>query len=58
MYFFEGKDYSKIPSMEDEKRFELLLDEQSATLEDAGKEGRSLRNKASVSHLSFINAFI
>ncbi|XP_060776124.1 chromodomain-helicase-DNA-binding protein 1-like isoform X3 [Neoarius graeffei] len=48
MYFFEGKDYSKIPSMEDEKRFELLLDEQSATLEDTGKEGRSLRNKASV----------
>uniref|UniRef100_W5UIK8 Chromodomain-helicase-DNA-binding protein 1-like protein n=1 Tax=Ictalurus punctatus TaxID=7998 RepID=W5UIK8_ICTPU len=48
MYFFEGKDYSKIPSTEDEKRFELMLEEQSTPAEDAGKEGRSLRHKAGV----------
>ncbi|KAB5583814.1 hypothetical protein PHYPO_G00099960 [Pangasianodon hypophthalmus] len=48
MYYFEGKDYSKIPSTEDEKRFELMLEEQSAALEDAGKEGPSLRHKAGV----------
>lgn len=49
MYFFEGKDYSKIPSTEDEKRFELMLEEQSTPAEDDGKEGRSLRHKAGVS---------
>uniref|UniRef100_A0A8C1QXQ4 Chromodomain helicase DNA binding protein 1-like n=1 Tax=Cyprinus carpio TaxID=7962 RepID=A0A8C1QXQ4_CYPCA len=49
MYYFEGKDYSKDPSAEDEKTFELLLEKQLADLEDAGKEGRALRNKAGVS---------
>uniref|UniRef100_A0A673KJY0 Chromodomain-helicase-DNA-binding protein 1-like n=1 Tax=Sinocyclocheilus rhinocerous TaxID=307959 RepID=A0A673KJY0_9TELE len=49
MYYFEGKDYSKDPSAEDEKAFELLLEKQLAELEDAGKEGRALRNKAGVS---------
>uniref|UniRef100_A0A672LLX8 Chromodomain-helicase-DNA-binding protein 1-like n=1 Tax=Sinocyclocheilus grahami TaxID=75366 RepID=A0A672LLX8_SINGR len=49
MYYFEGKDYSKDPSAEDEKTFELLLEKQLADLEDAGKEGRALRNKAGMS---------
>ncbi|XP_043097824.1 chromodomain-helicase-DNA-binding protein 1-like isoform X2 [Puntigrus tetrazona] len=49
MYYFEGKDYSKDPSAEDEETFELLLEKQLADLEDAGKEGRALRNKAGVS---------
>ncbi|XP_051753151.1 chromodomain-helicase-DNA-binding protein 1-like [Ctenopharyngodon idella] len=49
MYYFEGKDYSKDPSAEDEKTFELLFEKQLADLEDAGKEGRALRNKAGVS---------
>ncbi|CAM4625932.1 unnamed protein product [Leuciscus chuanchicus] len=49
MYYFEGTDYSKDPSAEDEKTFELLLEEQLVDLEDAGKEGRTLRNKAGVS---------
>ncbi|KAG1938598.1 chromodomain-helicase-DNA-binding protein 1-like [Pimephales promelas] len=49
MYYFEGKDYSKDPSTEDEKTFELLLEKQLADLGDAGKEGRALRNKAGVS---------
>lgn len=48
MYFFEGRDYSKDPSAEDEKTFELILEKQLAELDDAGKEGRSLRNKAGV----------
>uniref|UniRef100_A0A672QRR1 Chromodomain helicase DNA binding protein 1-like n=1 Tax=Sinocyclocheilus grahami TaxID=75366 RepID=A0A672QRR1_SINGR len=42
-------DYSKDPSAEDEKAFELLLEKQLAELEDAGKEGCALRNKAGVS---------
>ncbi|XP_059426886.1 chromodomain-helicase-DNA-binding protein 1-like [Carassius carassius] len=49
MYYFEGKDYSKDPSADDEKTFELLLEKELADLEDAGKEGRALRNKAGVS---------
>ncbi|XP_051987148.1 chromodomain-helicase-DNA-binding protein 1-like [Xyrauchen texanus] len=49
MYYFEGKDYSKDPSAEDEKTFEMLLEKQLAELEDAGKESRTLRNKAGVS---------
>ncbi len=51
MYYFEGKDYSKDPSAADEKTFELLLEKQLADLEDAGKEGRALRNKAGVTYL-------
>ncbi|XP_056316116.1 chromodomain-helicase-DNA-binding protein 1-like [Danio aesculapii] len=48
MYYFEGKDYSKDPSADDEKAFELLLEKQIAEMEDAEKEGRALRNKAGV----------
>lgn len=49
MYIFEGTDYSKIPSVEDKKRFELMQGEQTPSPEDAGKEGRHLRHKARVS---------
>lgn len=48
MYFFEGKDYSKLPSTEDERRFELMLGERSDE-EDEKKEGRVLRHKSGVS---------
>ncbi|KAM9482671.1 chromodomain-helicase-DNA-binding protein 1-like [Clarias gariepinus] len=48
MYYFEGKDYSKIPSVEDEKRFKLMVQEHSAPQEHAGKAGRSLRHKVGV----------
>ncbi|XP_076870875.1 chromodomain-helicase-DNA-binding protein 1-like [Brachyhypopomus gauderio] len=46
MYYFEGKDYSKDPSTEDQSTFELLLEGQLAQLEDAGKESRTLRHRA------------
>ncbi|XP_061680437.1 chromodomain-helicase-DNA-binding protein 1-like [Syngnathoides biaculeatus] len=49
MYCFEGKDYSKDPSSEDQKSFERLLEEQLAELQKTGGEGRSLRNKTDVS---------
>ncbi|XP_051561906.1 chromodomain-helicase-DNA-binding protein 1-like [Myxocyprinus asiaticus] len=49
MYYFEGKDYSKDPSAEDERTFEMLFEKQLAELEDAGKVSRTLRNKAGVS---------
>ncbi|XP_072246146.1 chromodomain-helicase-DNA-binding protein 1-like isoform X2 [Leuresthes tenuis] len=49
MYFFEGKDYSKDPSSEDQKRFDLLLEEQLAEFQRAAGEGRALRHKAGVS---------
>ncbi|XP_060092741.1 chromodomain-helicase-DNA-binding protein 1-like [Heteronotia binoei] len=45
MYLYEGKDYSKNPSQEDQKAFEQLLDLQKTLLEE---EGRVLRNKANV----------
>ncbi|XP_054645360.1 chromodomain-helicase-DNA-binding protein 1-like isoform X2 [Dunckerocampus dactyliophorus] len=48
MYCFEGKDYSKDPSSEDQKSFERLLEEQLAELQKSVAEGRSLRNKADV----------
>ncbi|XP_072540472.1 chromodomain-helicase-DNA-binding protein 1-like [Salminus brasiliensis] len=48
MYYFEGKDYSKDPSIEDQKTFELLLEEQLTQLVDAGKEGRTLRHKTGI----------
>ncbi|XP_066520471.1 chromodomain-helicase-DNA-binding protein 1-like [Hoplias malabaricus] len=48
MYYFEGKDYSKDPSIEDQKTFELLIKEQLKQLEDAGKEGRTLRHKTGI----------
>ncbi|XP_077440208.1 chromodomain-helicase-DNA-binding protein 1-like isoform X3 [Vanacampus margaritifer] len=49
MYFFEGKDYSKDPSSEDQRKFERLLEEQLAETQEAGGEGPSLRNKTDVS---------
>nr|XP_057929759.1 chromodomain-helicase-DNA-binding protein 1-like isoform X2 [Doryrhamphus excisus] len=49
MYCFEGKDYSKDPSSEDQKSFERLLEEQLGELQKCVGDGRSLRNKADVS---------
>ncbi|KAM3619606.1 uncharacterized protein V6R79_010783 [Siganus canaliculatus] len=49
MYFFEGKDYSKDPSSEDQKHFERLLQEQLEEFQRAVGEGRALRHKAGVS---------
>ncbi|XP_013889366.1 chromodomain-helicase-DNA-binding protein 1-like [Austrofundulus limnaeus] len=49
MYFFEGKDYSKDPSSEDQKSFERLLEEQLTEFQKTAGEGRALRHKAGVS---------
>ncbi|XP_044054657.1 chromodomain-helicase-DNA-binding protein 1-like isoform X1 [Siniperca chuatsi] len=49
MYYFEGKDYSKDPSSEDQKSFDCLLKEQLAEFQRAAGEGRALRHKAGVS---------
>ncbi|XP_074525310.1 chromodomain-helicase-DNA-binding protein 1-like [Halichoeres trimaculatus] len=49
MYYFEGKDYSKDPSSEDQKSFERLLEEQLAEFQKAAGEGRALRHKTGVS---------
>ncbi|XP_068615739.1 chromodomain-helicase-DNA-binding protein 1-like [Brachionichthys hirsutus] len=46
MYYFEGKDYSKDPSAEDQKSFDCLLEGQLEELQSAVREGRALRNKA------------
>nr|XP_023656657.1 chromodomain-helicase-DNA-binding protein 1-like [Paramormyrops kingsleyae] len=46
MYVYEGRDYSRDPSSEDQKSFERLLDERLAAGE---KEGRVLRCKPGVS---------
>ncbi|KFP66618.1 Chromodomain-helicase-DNA-binding protein 1-like, partial [Cariama cristata] len=46
MYVYEGKDYSKEPSREDQKAFDQLLDLQKALTEETSKKGRALRNKA------------
>uniref|UniRef100_A0A3Q2QM69 Chromodomain helicase DNA binding protein 1-like n=1 Tax=Fundulus heteroclitus TaxID=8078 RepID=A0A3Q2QM69_FUNHE len=48
MYFFEGKDYSKDPSSEDQKSFDRMLEEQMAEFQKAAGEGRALRRKAGV----------
>lgn len=48
MYYFEGKDYSKDPSADDQKSFERLLEEQLDEFKKAAKEGRALRHKAGV----------
>lgn len=58
MYYFEGKDYSKIPSVEDEKRFKLMVQEHSAPQEHAGKAGRSLRHKVGVSPFSSLRNLV
>lgn len=49
MYYFEGKDYSKDPSADDQKSFQQLLEEQLAEFQKAVGEGRALRHKAGVS---------
>ncbi|KAM9831363.1 chromodomain-helicase-DNA-binding protein 1-like [Neosynchiropus ocellatus] len=49
MYYFEGKDYSKATSSEDQERFQSLLEAQKAEFEKAAVEGRALRNKTEVS---------
>ncbi|XP_054904484.1 chromodomain-helicase-DNA-binding protein 1-like isoform X2 [Poeciliopsis prolifica] len=46
MYFFEGKDYSKDPSSEDQRSFDRILEEQMAEFQKAAGEGRALRRKA------------
>ncbi|XP_030288036.1 chromodomain-helicase-DNA-binding protein 1-like [Sparus aurata] len=49
MYCFEGKDYSKDPSTEDQKSFDRLLEEQLDEFQRTAGEGRALRHKAGVS---------
>ncbi|KAM4738434.1 chromodomain-helicase-DNA-binding protein 1-like [Anableps anableps] len=49
MYFFEGKDYSKDPSSEDQKSFDRMLEEQLAEFQKSAGEGRALRRKAGFS---------
>ncbi|MEQ2269866.1 Chromodomain-helicase-DNA-binding protein 1-like [Xenotaenia resolanae] len=49
MYFFEGIDYSKDPSSEDQKSFDRMLEEQMAEFQKAAGEGRALRHKAGFS---------
>ncbi|KAK2835916.1 hypothetical protein Q5P01_016400 [Channa striata] len=46
MYYFEGKDYSKDPSSDDQKSFDRLFEEQLAEFQRAVGEGRALRHKA------------
>lgn len=48
MYYFEGKDYSKDPSTEDQKSFDRLLEEQLDEFQKTAGEGRALRHKAGV----------
>ncbi|XP_054858987.1 chromodomain-helicase-DNA-binding protein 1-like isoform X2 [Eublepharis macularius] len=48
MYLYEGKDYSKDPSREDQKAFQHLLELQKVLPEETSREGRALRNKANV----------
>ena len=48
MYYFEGRDYSKEPSTEDQKSFQRLQEEQLAELTDDSGGGPSLRHKAGV----------
>ncbi|KAJ3599973.1 hypothetical protein NHX12_033925 [Muraenolepis orangiensis] len=48
MYYYEGRDYSKEPSAEDQKSFQRLQEEQRAELTEDTGEGPSLRYKAGV----------
>lgn len=48
MYLYEGKDYSKELSREDQEAFDQLLGLQKVLIEDLSQEGRALRNKANV----------
>uniref|UniRef100_A0A3P9H0N8 Chromodomain helicase DNA binding protein 1-like n=1 Tax=Oryzias latipes TaxID=8090 RepID=A0A3P9H0N8_ORYLA len=52
MYIFEGVDYSRDPSCEDQKIFDRLLEEQLAEIQKAVGEGRALRHKAGVRFLN------
>ncbi|XP_037325188.2 chromodomain-helicase-DNA-binding protein 1-like isoform X2 [Pungitius pungitius] len=52
MYYFEGRDYSKESSSEDQKLFERLLEEQLAESQRAAAGGRALRHKAGPVSLS------
>ncbi|CAN9500249.1 unnamed protein product [Ophioblennius macclurei] len=45
MYYFEGRDYSKDPSSEDQTRFQRLLDEELDQFQRAAGEGRALRRQ-------------
>nr|XP_020459223.1 chromodomain-helicase-DNA-binding protein 1-like [Monopterus albus] len=54
MYYFEGKDYSKDPSSDDQKSFDRLLEEQLAEFQRTAGEGRALRHKAGVSLSVFL----
>ncbi|XP_067369374.1 chromodomain-helicase-DNA-binding protein 1-like [Channa argus] len=49
MYYFEGRDYSKDPSLDDQKSFDRLFEKQLAEFKRAVGEGRALRHKAGVS---------
>ncbi|XP_041912235.1 chromodomain-helicase-DNA-binding protein 1-like isoform X1 [Alosa sapidissima] len=49
MYYFEGKDYSRDPSAEDQEAFSSLLQEQLDQLQEAGSEGRALRGNIGAS---------
>ncbi|XP_063056998.1 chromodomain-helicase-DNA-binding protein 1-like isoform X2 [Engraulis encrasicolus] len=49
MYYFEGKDYSRDPSSEDQEAFDALMQEQLEQLQKAGEEGRALRCKTNAS---------
>lgn len=49
MYCFEGKDYSKDPSADDQKSFEHLMEEQLDEFKKAATEGRAMRHKAGAS---------
>uniref|UniRef100_A0A3Q3VX27 Chromodomain helicase DNA binding protein 1-like n=1 Tax=Mola mola TaxID=94237 RepID=A0A3Q3VX27_MOLML len=48
IYYFEGRDYSKDPSTDDQRYFERLLEEQQEELQSAAMDGRALRHKAGV----------
>uniref|UniRef100_A0A8C5DXW6 Chromodomain helicase DNA binding protein 1-like n=1 Tax=Gouania willdenowi TaxID=441366 RepID=A0A8C5DXW6_GOUWI len=48
MYVFEGRDYSKDPSDDDQRSFERLLEQQLAEFQKAVGEGRALRHKTGV----------
>lgn len=48
MYYFEGRDYSKDPSADDQKSFERLMEEQLEEFQKAATEGRALRHKTGV----------
>ncbi|KAL4656875.1 chromodomain-helicase-DNA-binding protein 1-like isoform X2 [Arapaima gigas] len=49
MYFYEGRDYSRDPSSQDQRSFNKLVEEQLVQLKEATTGKRALRNKAGVS---------